>query len=915
LNFIIGPHKKGLNCNFGLEEGSFVMELEKTYDPRKVEEKWYKYWEENNLFHSEKDEAKKPFTIVIPPPNVTGILHMGHGLNNTLQDIIIRWKRMQGFNALWLPGTDHAGIATQNVVEKQLSKEGKSRHKIGREAFIEMVWKWREKYGSTIIKQLRNFGASCDWRRERFTMDEGLSRAVREVFVRLYDEGLIYKGKYIINWCPRCQTALSDEEVEHEAESGNLYYILYPFKDEEGGLTVATTRPETMLGDTAVAVNPRDERYSGHIGKTVILPLTDRELTVIGDGYVDTEFGTGALKITPAHDPNDFEIGVKHGLERINIFNIDATVNENGIPECVGMDRYECRDAVLEKLKSTGALIKQEPYSHEIGHCYRCHTVIEPYLSEQWFVRMKPLAVPAIEAVEKGETVFYPARWEKVYMNWMNGIRDWCISRQIWWGHRIPVYYCDDCEKEFASVDEPERCAACDSPSIRQDEDVLDTWFSSQLWPFSTLGWPDDTEDLDYYYPTSVLVTDPGILFFWVARMIMSGLKFMNRVPFKDVYIHGVVMDEKGRKMSKSLGNGIDPLEVVEKFGADAMRYTIVNITPIGQNLLLSMDKFNIGSRFANKIWNASRYILMNIDSAAIDGKKPDIMTQDTPDPKELDTADRWILTMFEETVKKVTRSLGDYRFNDASSLIYEFFWHEYCDWYIEISKVKLYGEDEGARARAAGMLLRILEGSMRLLHPIMPFITEEVWQLIHRGDETGGKSIMISTYPVYNKKNIYAESKERMELLKEINYNIRNIRGEMNVPAELKAAALVKTGNEQIRDVIEENRDVIMFLSKLKEITSGPGLEKPEKSAFAAGNGYEVYLPLTGLIDFDREKLRLSKELVKLEGEISRCSNKLANSQFISRAPEAVVEKEKEKLETVKKNHSRISVILKTLE
>ncbi len=902
--------------NPGLKEGSFVMELAKTYDPRKVEEKWYKYWEENDLFHSEKDEENSPFTIVIPPPNITGILHMGHGLNNTIQDIIIRWKRMQGYNTLWLPGTDHAGIATQNVVEKQLSKEGKSRHEIGREAFIELVWKWREKYGSAIIKQLRNFGASCDWRRERFTMDEGLSRAVKEVFVRLYNDGLIYKGKYIINWCPRCQTALSDEEVEHEAEEGNLYYILYPFKDEEGGLVVATTRPETMLGDSAVAVNPNDERYNVHIGKTVILPLVGRELTVIGDDYVDTEFGTGALKITPAHDPVDFEIGTKHGLDRINIFNIDATVNENGIPDCVGMDRYECREAVLEKLKSTGSFIKQEPHTHEIGHCYRCHTVIEPYLSEQWFVRMKPLAEPAIKAVENGDTVFYPGRWKKVYMNWMTGIRDWCISRQIWWGHRIPVYYCDDCGEMFASVEEPSRCSACESSAIHQDEDVLDTWFSSQLWPFSTLGWPDENDDLGYYYPTSVLVTDPGILFFWVARMIMSGLKFMDRVPFKDVYIHGVVMDEKGRKMSKSLGNGIDPLEVVEKFGADALRYTIVNITPMGQNLLLSMDKFNIGSHFANKIWNASRYILMNIDSGTIEGEKYSIMKKDVIDPGELDTADRWILTVYEETIKKVTGCLEGYRFNDASSLIYEFFWHEFCDWYIEISKVKLYGKDENDRSGAAGMLLRILEGCMRLLHPIMPFITEEVFQLIHSLTENGEKkSIMISQYPVFNKNNMYHESKERIELLKEINYNIRNIRGEMNVPPELKTAALIKTQNEYTRDVIEENKDVVIFLSKLEKIVCGPEIEKPEKSAFAVGSGYEVYLPLTGLIDFDKEKLRLSKELLKLEGEIAKSENKLDNGQFISRAPGSVVEKERDRLETGKKNHTKISAILQSLE
>jgi valyl-tRNA synthetase len=579
------------------------------------------------------------------------------------------------------------------------------------------------------------------------------------------------------------------------------------------------------------------------------------------------------------------------------------------------MDRYECREVVLEKLKSEGSFIKQEPHPHEIGHCYRCHTVIEPYLSEQWFVRMKPLAEPAIEAVENGDTVFYPGRWKKVYMNWMTGIRDWCISRQIWWGHRIPVYYCDDCGEIFASVEEPSGCSSCESSAIRQDEDVLDTWFSSQLWPFSTLGWPDENDDLGYYYPTSVLVTDPGILFFWVARMIMSGLKIMGGVPFKDVYIHGVVMDEKGRKMSKSLGNGIDPLEVVEKFGADALRYTIVNITPMGQNLLLSMDKFNIGSRFANKIWNASRYILMNIDSETKKGEKFLIMKKDVIDPVELDTADRWILTVYEETIKKVTGCLEEFRLNEASSLIYEFFWHEFCDWYIEISKVKLYGKDEKDRARAAGMLLRILEGCMRLLHPIMPFITEEVFQLIHSITDDSVTSIMISQYPVFNKNNVYDESKERIELLKEINYNIRNIRGEMNVPPELKAAALIRTQNDYILEVIDENKDVVIFLSKLEKIICGPEIEKPEKSAFAVGSGYEVYIPLTGLIDLDREKLRLSKELVKLEAEITKSENKLGNDQFIIRAPESVVQKERDRVETGNKNHTRILAILQSLE
>jgi valyl-tRNA synthetase len=828
---------------------------------------------------------------------------MGHGLNNTIQDVLIRWKRMQGYNALWLPGTDHAGIATQNVVEKELAKSGSSRHQIGRERFIELVWQWREKYGSTIIRQLRKFGASCDWSRERFTMDKGLSRAVREVFVRLFDEGLIYRGKYIINWCPRCQTALSDEEVEHESEQGFLYNIQYPFKDEEGGITVATTRPETMLGDTAVAVNPSDERFKKHHGKIVIIPLVEREIPLISDSFVDSEFGTGAVKITPAHDPNDFEIGKRHGLEQVNIFHIDATINENGIPECIGMDRYECRAVVVEELKERGYFIKQEPHTHEIGHCYRCHTIIEPYLSEQWFVKMKPLAQAAIETVKKGETVFYPQRWEKVYMNWMHNIRDWCISRQIWWGHRIPVYYCRECDEVFTSVEEPKECRKCESGEIYQDEDVLDTWFSSQLWPFSTLGWPENTEDLHYYYPTSVLVTDPGILFFWVARMMMSGMKFMEKTPFWDVYIHGVVMDAQGRKMSKSLGNGIDPLEVVEEYGADAMRYTIINITPLGQNLLLSMDKFNVGARFANKIWNASRYILMNIE----EGSYGDIKKEN------LDTADKWILTVYEETVERVNRFLKEYRLNDASSLIYEFFWHEFCDWYIEISKVKLYSRDNDLRSCAQVMIIHILEGCMRLLHPFMPFITEHIWQLLPI--EKKEKSIMISQYPVFNEKNVFKKSKEIISILKDINYNIRNIRAEMNVPPELKADVLIKTKNHAVLEVIEQNMDVITFLSRINTLTFGEAIVKPHGCASAVGNGYDVYLPLKDLINLEKEKVRLNKEIQKLGAEIERSRTKLDNELFVSKAPESVVHREKERLDINIRAHERITGILASLQ
>jgi len=830
-----------------------IMEMEKTYNPKKVEEKWYSFWEKEGFFHSQIDIERKPFTIVIPPPNITGVLHMGHGLNNTIQDILIRWKRMQGYNAMWLPGTDHAGIATQNVVEKELTRQGKTRHDVGREKFIELVWEWKEKYGSTIITQLRKFGASCDWQREHFTMDEGLSRAVREVFVRLYNEGLIYRDKYIINWCPRCQTALSDEEVEHRTEKSYLYYVKYPFRDGDGGIDIATTRPETMLGDTAVAVNSGDGRYKRYIGKTLILPLVGRELPVIADDYVDMEFGTGAVKITPAHDPNDFEIGIRHKLSQVNIFNPDATINENGINDCIGMDRFECRQVVVEELKKGGYYLKQEPYSHEIGHCYRCHTVIEPYLSEQWFVKMKPLAEPAIKVVSEGKIEFIPRRWKKVYMNWMENIKDWCISRQIWWGHRIPVYYCRECGQRFASVDEPDRCLYCKKSDIYQDEDVLDTWFSSQLWPFSTLGWPQKTRELEYYYPTDVLVTDPGILFFWVARMIMSGLKFMGDIPFRDVFIHGVVMDELGRKMSKSLGNGIDPLEVVERFGADAMRFTIVNITPPGQNLLLSMNKFNVGARFANKIWNASRYILMNIEG----------ITPLFPEEKELDTADRWILTLYQETVRRMNQSLSKYRLNDVSSLIYEFFWHEFCDWYIEISKVKLYSSDETARSRAAGMLVYILEGCLRLLHPIMPFITEEVWQRLPIKREK--KSIMVSDYPVYDRKSIYRDSVNKIEILKQVCYSIRNIRGEMNVPPEKKTPVMIRTEKNEVMDVVEEHIEVIKFLARLTDVEYGNDIKKPEGSASAVGSGYEIYLPLKGLIDIEREKERLSKELSRI--------------------------------------------------
>jgi valyl-tRNA synthetase len=786
---------------------------------------------------------------------------------------------------------------------------------VGRERFIELVWEWKERYGSAIIEQLKKLGASCDWSRERFTMDEGLSRAVREVFVRLFNEGLVYRGEYIINWCPRCQTALSDEEVDHEPEQGFLYHILYPFSDGDGGLVVATTRPETMLGDTAVAVNPTDVRYNRHIGKTVVLPLAERELPVIGDDFVDTEFGTGALKITPAHDPNDFEIGERHGLDRVNIFNGDATINKNGIPECIGLDRYEAREVVLEELRERGLLKKQEPHSHEIGHCYRCHSVIEPYLSKQWFVRMKPLAEPAIEAVERGVVVFHPKRWEKVYMNWMTQIRDWCISRQIWWGHRIPVYYCQGCDEVFASVEEPERCPSCEGSELRQDEDVLDTWFSSQLWPFSTLGWPEENEDQEYYYPTDLLVTDPGILFFWVARMIMSGLKFKNDVPFRDVYIHGVVMDDQGRKMSKSLGNGIDPLEVVDRFGADAMRYTIVNITPIGQNLLLSMDKFNTGARFANKIWNASRYILMNIEDVPV-GANPVFEDPDSdsdPDHGGLDTVDEWMLSLFEDTAGRMNRCLGQFDLMEASSLIYEFFWHEFCDWYIEMSKVRLYGEDAERKRRAASMLAGFLDGCMRLLHPLMPFITEEIWQRLPVERPARAKSIMLAEYP-RDRGIRFPESVREVDLLKEIVYLIRNIRGEMHVPPEMKAKVFVKEMEGDVARIIGKHRDIVLFLAGLESVDCDRGIEKPAGSAAAVGTGYEVYLPLRDLIDLEREQERLAKEQRRLQAEILRSTSKLENRNFLDRAPVEIVDRERERLQSFEQNAERVRALLKSL-
>jgi valyl-tRNA synthetase len=730
-------------------------ELEKVYNPHEVEDRIYKEWEDKGYFRAAPKAGKKPYSIVIPPPNITGILHMGHALNNTIQDILVRFKRMQGFETEWMPGTDHAGIATQNVVEKKLAKEGRRRQDLGRDKFVEEVWRWREEYGSTIIRQLKKLGCSCDWPRTRFTMDDGLSKAVLEVFIRLYEKGLIYKGSYIINWCPRCQTALSDEESQHKDVEGMLYHIRYPIKGEKGHVVVATTRPETMLGDVAIAVNPKDKRYKGLKGKTVMLPLLDRELKVVFDPLVDLKFGTGALKVTPAHDPVDFELGMKHGLEKINVMNDDATINSAG-GDYEGMDRFEAREAILEDLKERGLFIKSEAHRHAVGHCYRCHTMIEPRLSPQWFVRMKPLAKPAIEAVKKGRIKFYPPRWTKVYLDWMENIRDWCISRQIWWGHRIPVYYCQRCVKTgilndkfpisngkinpkskgiIVSRTRPEKCPKCGSADIEQDPDVLDTWFSSWLWPFSTFGWPEKTPELKYFYPTNSLITAQEIIFFWVARMIMAGIEFAGGIPFKDVYIHGTVRDITGTKMSKSLGNIIDPLDMIEKYGTDALRFSMISITAQGQDVFLSEGKFELGRNFANKIWNASRFILMNL--------KPEEVRADLCvffNAADLGLPERWILSRFYSTLKDVTGCLDSYKFNEAANSIYEFFWHEFCDWYIEIAKLSLDKKETQI------VLYKVLEKSLRMLHPFMPFVTEEIWQKLPRENPDGPSSIMVSS-------------------------------------------------------------------------------------------------------------------------------------------------------------------------
>ncbi len=895
-----------------------MNEIPSRYNPREAEDKWYKFWEENNFFAAKPDPSpKKPFCIVIPPPNVTGILHMGHALNNTIQDILIRYHRMKGEESLWMPGTDHAGIATQNVVEKAIAKEGLKRQDLGREKFIERVWQWKEQYGFTIIHQLKKLGASCDWLRQRFTMDEEYSKAVIEVFVRLYERGLIYRGSYIINWCPRCQTALSDEEAQHRELQGNLYYLRYPIKEglsPKGTvppyIVVATTRPETMLGDTAVAVNPKDKRYKKFIGRILILPLINREIKIIADSMVDMKFGTGAVKVTPAHDPNDYALGKKHGLEFINIMHPDASLNEN-TGDYNGMDRFEAREVILEDLKEKGFLEKVQPHNLSAGHCYRCHTIVEPYLSKQWFVKMKPLAKPAIEVVRKGEIIFHPKRWTKVYLNWMENIQDWCISRQIWWGHRIPVYYCKSCHEEGAIVSRvrPEKCPQCGSNDIYQDEDVLDTWFSSWLWPFATFYWPNTqgespagtvpANDLKYFYPTSVLVTAPEIIFFWVARMIMAGLEFMQDIPFKDVYIHGTVRDIEGKKMSKSLGNVIDPLDIINEYGADALRFSLISITAQGQDIFLSQERFEQGRNFANKIWNASRFVMMNLE--------PDDIRVDLCEffkKGDLTVINRWILSRFYSVLKDAGKALDAYKFNEAANMLYGFFWHEFCDWYLEIIKPDIKNKQNQV------VMYKVLEKFLRALHPFMPFATEEIWQrLPHEGE-----SIMIQPWPHIQEQMIDKKLEKEAQSIFDLVKEIRNLRSSIELKSDQKVVISVYPHTNPKHKLIENNTDLILNLAKLESLKVLGSGARPAATISAVTEEIDVYLHFSGLLDISKEKHKIKEKINELEKIKISKEQRINNSEFVKKAPKEIVEKEKAGLEECKASLKRLRKMLHEL-
>ncbi|CDC71118.1 MULTISPECIES: valine--tRNA ligase [environmental samples] len=874
-------------------------ELPKVYEPQQVESRIYQMWEDNHCFNGDPDPKKKPFSIVMPPPNVTGQLHMGHALDSTLQDILTRFKRMQGYSTLWLPGTDHAGIATQIKVEEDLRvNEGKTRYDLGREKFLERVWQWKEKYGGRIVEQQKKLGVSCDWDRSRFTMDEGCSKAVRETFCELYDKGLIYKGSRIINWCPHCATALSDAEVEYVDKPGHLWYIRYPLADGSGDLVIATTRPETMMGDTGVAVNPEDERFKHLIGKTCILPIMNREIPIVGDEYCEIGFGTGAVKMTPAHDPNDFEVGLRHNLEVIRCIGDDGRINENGGPY-EGMDRYECRKQIVKDLEEQGYLVKTEPYNHNVGTCYRCHNDVEPLISAQWFVKMEPLAKEALRVVKEGEVKFVPERFAKTYINWMENVHDWCISRQLWWGHQIPAWYCDECGHINVSREDPTKCEKCGCTHLTRDPDVLDTWFSSALWPFSTLGWPDKTADLEYYYPTSVMVTGYDIIFFWVARMIFSGCEQMHQIPFHTVLIHGLVRDDKGRKMSKSLGNGIDPLEMAEKYGADALRFNLITGNSPGNDTRFYTEKCEAMRNFANKIWNASRFVMMNltIDKCVL------------PGADQLAPEDKWVLSKLNTLIKEVTENLESYEIGVASAKVYDFLWDTYCDWYIELTKSRLNGEDEQAKLVAQNVLCYVLTELLKLLHPFMPFITEEIFQALPHE----GKFIMTSQWPVYRPELDFPAEESAMEAVMDTIKAIRARRAEMNVPPSKKAEVLIVTATPE---VYAQGVHFIQRLAYASGVTFAENAPADVTGMISVvTHNATAYLPLSELVDIAAELERIAKEKEKAENGLRIVEQKLSNEKFVSRAPEAVVNAEKEKAAKYKELIAKLEESAKAMQ
>ena len=873
--------------------------LSKTYNPKEFEDNIYEYWNKNGHFTAHVNKDREPYTIMMPPPNVTGNLHMGHALY-TLQDVLIRWKRMEGYEALWLPGTDHASISTEAKVVEKIKSEGKTKEEIGREAFLEEAWEWTRIHGGTINNQLKRLGASCDWSRERFTLDDGLSDAVEEVFIRLYNKDLIYRGDRIINWCPSCSTAISDAEVDHEESEGKIWHVKYPLKDEEAYITIATTRPETILGDLAIAVNPEDDRYKDLVGKTCILPLMNREIPIIADEYVEMDFGTGAVKITPSHDPNDFEVGERHNLGQYIIMNEDATINENG-GKYAGLDRYDARREIVEDLEELGLLEAIKDHENSIGHCERCETVVEPLISKQWFVKMGPLAKPALDAYNEGKLNFVPDRFGKIYVHWLENIRDWCISRQLWWGHRLPVYYCEDCDEIMVFKTKPEKCTKCNSTNIYQDPDTLDTWFSSALWPFSTLGWPEETEDFKYFFPTNVLVTGYDIIFFWVIRMVFSSLEQTGEVPFQDVFLTGLVRDDQGRKMSKSLGNGIDPLDVIDEYGADALRFTLVTGNTPGNDMRFYMERVEASRNFANKLWNATRFVLMNLEEDI----EIDIESE------QLEEEDKWILSRMNTVIREVTENLDKYEIGIAAQKIYDFTWDEYCDWYIEMVKPRLYGEDEISKKVAENVLLHVLENILKLLHPFMPFITEEIWRHLPHREE----ALIISSWPVYDEKLYYLQSEKNMAFVMSGIRSIRNARQEMNIPSSKKAKILFVTEDENVINMLNYGERYFINLASAEniEILSDKSIIEGDNLSVVLDK-CEAYIPLADLIDYNKEIERLEKEKEKLEGELKRVRGKLSNEGFVSNAPEAVVEAEREKLSKYENMMDKVVERLDTL-